>query len=1142
MENLQGDPEILVNKPELRRKVISYGHRLYCGPNGGPLRHRWGSSKLYRAYYTDYRAFVTRPETVFKALSEPKDPRIYVIHADLKQFYDKVRPMTLLSAVRGIRQGRDDPLFFRLLKSLFDWKWHDDDHDTVQAYVSKHDLAGFDRIALPQGLVAAGFFANIVLLSFDEALRDAFGTEIPTGIRLVDACRYVDDLRILVALDREPDKASQGAKAKFEDRVKDDVTEWLTQVLSDTSDNLCLNREKAEIAQIGGDERVYIPQSARMRRIQRAVSGGFGVFGGEEILGKVKGLMRHQKACGAADGWQFAPVPDVPYGTVARFSANKYRTTYRSMRPLVPDEGAQAAPSNRPDPYWTREPPGKGPTRNELDEDARIFAYELAGMWICDPSNIWLLRVGLDIYPDVTLLGEVLKLLRQHTDTGDESSPTTWTAWYCLAEILRAAATETGLVPDPDSLPAPINLDSYREELGKEVKRLVGLTEEEIPWYLRQQALLFLAAWDPGSVDLDQELDHPHLSHYWALIGYLQGQGDPTKTEEFATSAVIARRCCGDRERAIRLARRGLSSDLITDLADKDPDLVLELREAAPVAVDTAALPVRVREDLCLDPRESAENTLANVVLMSHPLSPIRNELSLLEFAVRFLKCLGDLDPRPSVITPGQVIVTLGVEVLDGVKSVEAVHIARSQDDLDDSIYEPPKWCPPEELWRFQLGFLLRFVLSGRPDFTRLVRPPGWRDSEPAYSPALSHRYRRLHGLYSGQPAFGDEWLPITDWFENFLLALLRWPGCNGPKGFECVSQSINATADKIEARLKRLKRNQGRSSKALILPLSCRRPTDESDDRSLRACVVQTAFPEDKNFKASDLALNCRSVRRKHRRHLTDALDSVRSMLGLQASYTESGEGLDWLILPELAVHPNDVRAHLVPFARDNRTIILTGLTYDNMIDGQPLINSALWIIPEWSKSNGLQMTFRRQGKRHLAKLERKFNAGGKNIVTGCRPCQWVINYPWFPPGTQGDPLRLATALCYDATDIALATDLKGVADVLAIPALNRDINTFDNMAKALNYLLFQLVIVVNNGQYGGSCAYWPKKGAHVRRIFHTHGQYQTTINFIDIKHVGQFVRRRDALLPEAKQSDSELGSGWKHPPAGLQKTTENP
>ena len=60
------------------------------------------------------------------------------------------------------------------------------DEDDVRIYAEQMELEDFTRVALPQGLVASGFFANVVLLSFDEALRVALGTEITPGIQLAD--------------------------------------------------------------------------------------------------------------------------------------------------------------------------------------------------------------------------------------------------------------------------------------------------------------------------------------------------------------------------------------------------------------------------------------------------------------------------------------------------------------------------------------------------------------------------------------------------------------------------------------------------------------------------------------------------------------------------------------------------------------------------------------------------------------------------------------------------------------------------------------------------------------------------------------------------------------------------------------------
>ena len=337
-----------------------------------------------------------------------------------------------------------------------------------------------------------------------------------------------------------------------------------------------------------------------------------------------------------------------------------------------------------------------------------------------------------------------------------------------------------------------------------------------------------------------------------------------------------------------------------------------------------------------------------------------------------------------------------------------------------------PAWCEAGKRWRFQLGYLLRFVLSGQPDFTRPVRRRHWKETESSYRPAESHWYQRLYGLYNGQPAFGDDWNPITDWMEGFLLALLRWPGCRAPDGFGWVEQGIEEARTQIGQRIVDLEQRRGSATGALILPLLAKRPTATDRKRPLRACVVQTAIPAADDFQYTDLALNEPAIRRRHRNHLSAALAAVERMLALRKTHTGSEGRLDWLILPELAVHPNDVRTHLVPFARAHGAMILAGLTYQEILEGKPLVNSALWVIPEWSDACGLQIKTRRQGKAHLAPNESAFNGGGAHVLQGFRPCQWLIGYPWSSAdGTR--PVWLTAAVCYDATDLGLAAGSQG-------------------------------------------------------------------------------------------------------------------
>ena len=1116
VETLQGDPRRPLADARSRKRIVSYGNRLFCdGISGGRLRHRWGSVKLYRAYFQDYRAFLKRPQLVVQAhFQTHKNRRVVVVHADLRQFYDRVRPTSLAASVDRLRRHGDDTDFFAFLKSVLDWRWHSHDASEVHAYAAATQLDDFTRVVLPQGLVASGFFANVVLLSFDKALRQAIGTDIAPGLQLADACRYVDDLRITVVLSSQASANNIGPA----------VHAWLHGLLQRTAPGLQLSDAKLKVVSFGSDQRPIVQHSTRMTRLQTAVSGGFDAAAGEEILAALQGLMRAQEHLRTPDeaGWSMAPIADVGDATLARFAAARFRRTFRSIRPLLQDNTDAEDPDV---PRGTTAATALVPrarTRAELDDDARTYALSLIHAWVQDPSNVRLLRIGLDLWPDVEVLRHVIGLLRPFTETGGAEAARR-VGWFCFAELLRAGATETGFVPDGELLPAAVNLDAYRRVLGEEATRLAHLPRRAIPWYLRQQALLFLAAFDPMAAPTTQVSTTTETRHYRDVIRFLRGDG--AHLQDFPTFAVLARRAFVDRDRAIRLTQAAINPSRCRHIIDKDPAFALELIDADQRLLDN--LSAGTRAAVCgaaQSRRRSGElEVLADVVRDEHPTSPLRNELSLLQFTRAFLREWQEQESPPEVITPTQVQLKRQYDA--GISRIDVVRILRGRGHPFGALYRVPAWCEESHRWRFQVGFLLRFILSGQSDFTRPVRPAHWKEREAAYRPVGSHWYQRLYGLVSAQPVFGDNWLPITDWMEGFLLALLRWPGCARPgAAFRWIEGGPGEALGRIVKRIEVLECSRGRATRTLLLRLVAKRPPRTRTKRSLRACVIQTAVPDSGDF-GTDLTVSERAFRRKHRNHLSAALAAVERMLVLRNTHTrEEHRGLDWLILPELSVHPHDVWTHLVPFARAHKTVILAGLTYDEIAVGQPLVNSALWIIPEWSRTYGLRVRIVRQGKAHLAPEERELD-GGAGRIQGFRPCQWVVGYPWARE-KGGQPLWMTASVCYDATDLELVGDLRAESDVLAIPALNKDVATFDQMALALHYHMFQLVVVANNGNYGGSNAYWPRRGgAHVRQVFHMHGQPQASIAFFDIEDIGAFLKRRGGS-----------GREWKNPPAGLE------
>ncbi|TON33829.1 hypothetical protein CGH58_24905, partial [Vibrio parahaemolyticus] len=115
---------------------------------------------------------------------------------------------------------------------------------------------------------------------------------------------------------------------------------------------------------------------------------------------------------------------------------------------------------------------------------------------------------------------------------------------------------------------------------------------------------------------------------------------------------------------------------------------------------------------------------------------------------------------------------------------------------------------------------------------------------------------------------------------------------------------------------------------------------------------------------------------------------------------------------------------------------------------------------------------------------------------VEGYRPCQHVIEIEGSPEG----PFKLTGAICYDATDIRLAADLRDKTDMFVIAAYNKDVNTFDNMASALQWHMYQHIVIANTGEYGGSTMQAPYKEKYHKLISHAHGANQIAISTADI------------------------------------------
>ena len=211
----------------------------------------------------------------------------------------------------------------------------------------------------------------------------------------------------------------------------------------------------------------------------------------------------------------------------------------------------------------------------------------------------------------------------------------------------------------------------------------------------------------------------------------------------------------------------------------------------------------------------------------------------------------------------------------------------------------------------------------------------------------------------------------------------------------------------------------------------------------------------------------------------------------------------IDLIIWPELAVNDDDIDI-LKSLADKTGAIIYTGITFKHQKGIKGPNNLSKWIVPS-KHSTGLQYIIRLQGKQYLTDDEIK-------RAQPWRPYQLLIElvHPAFP-NDRG--FILTGSICYDATDIKMSADLKDKSNAYLIPSLNKDVSTFDSMVDALYYHMYQHVVLVNTGEFGGSVAKAPYKERYDKLITHVHGVNQVSIstfeiNMFDFRDIGDSLK----------------------------------
>ncbi|TXD99424.1 RNA-directed DNA polymerase [Mitsuaria sp. TWR114] len=1137
IESAQGNPAVASVEAQAKG-VFSYGNRLYCqwSPDDKIARFAWGSADTYSRYYQDYQRFVARPREVASALeaeASSRGQRIFVIKLDLSSFFDGIDIERLVDKMRAeyIRfkkalpsQLSDDKGFWEAVARVLRLQWAPADEELAPLLKGESLPRG-----LPQGLMASGFLANAYLLEFDRAMGTACTERHQVdlgGVQVVvhDYCRYVDDLRLVVAADADL------APSQFETAVVSWVQAELDRSIGagDGQGGLRINDKKTEselLTHVAGATSV----ASRMRQVQQQLSGPFDLSSLEELETALNGLLSMAEAESADARKRPAgdlpplavvsrPPMDVRDDTLTRFAAFRLCKSLRHRR-LLADLNEKH----------------DGRTAGELLlQDFELTARRLVGSWAENPSLVQVLRYAFDLFPSPELLHDVLDALNRKLQDAEQFPDQASVAWYVLAELFRSAATETGKRWANDEGFAAGDLEAYRGNLAAYAEGLLQVGGS--PWYVRQQAALLLATLNSPTLLVGDEVE---LGRYRALHDYLAGRVtvEALSEQDVLGSAVIGYQVTGDDKHfkawlakfSARFGRSGAARAL--ELIYKGSAALFDTITVPGAGTGARtkgllgrelAMHVDSRWSRPAGPLPPAWIPLSRAI--THPTHPFRHENALLRLAVAVAghSAWGEQGEHMYTVFDLDVKCSNWQELDDPDGSPLQVRLAPSFAARQGPRQKSPAWCRHERAWQYALGAILRAAAVGSNDYTL-----GWRVGVGELGwyrglPSTSAR-RRLGMLHTSQ-ALGGSVSSVTPWFTDLLSALLRWPGIEGWVDAHEADRTDTPPELQVvlEGRLAFQRVLYGRSSGSPVYryPVSWQ----ARDARTLRIAVVQGLLPAVADFTDGLSALDKSSYRTRHRNHTASLLRLAAKKLGAYESLHGKPRKpvVDLVVLPEYAVHVDD-QDLLRAFSDETGAMLHYGLLGARHPDKGDHTNAARWLIPARTPRRRAWIEVD-QGKLHLTEEEVQLG------VTQWCPYRVVVELQL----DGNTAYRMVGAICYDATDLALAADLKNESHLFLVPALNKDIKTFDGMAAALRYHMYQHVVICNTGEFGGSTAQAPYDEEHRRTISHAHGAGQIAVAVFEVQ-LDDFGPELKAVKQETTKSvKKRLG---KTPPAGLNR-----
>lgn len=1069
VESAQGDCSHKSQTYEQARnnKVYSYGNRLICDwKNKETAWFRWGNSETYRKFFTDYQNFLKRPIELGRIATEQttNTEDVFIVNLDLSKFYNTIDIDLLVGRLKDISsefEHPECPTFWSAFKRITSWSWYANDLKIAE----KLKLGEIDS-GLPQGLVSAGFYANAYLVEFDREVGSLIGRKLSRSIILHDYCRYVDDLRLVVSSsDKTPSQVAKIVNRRISKLLKEYGGKQL-EINSDKTKVTLLN----DLDNSGS-------MANRIEMIQSEMSGP----ADRDVLETVSGVLENLLDIEEAEVPKLAINHvdsallqlsdydhDIRPDTLKRFAANRLENIVKSKRRITPPESNVSSSNNE-----------------------ELLAKKLISAWMKDPSLALVLRKAVEIYPDADLFEPVFDAIFRRssycTTTQDPDLITAQIMDYILADLCRCAIDFNGYFQVVD-YPKNLEPSSIIELISRYAQKV--LASGNVSRFVERQALMLLAVVNKPLL-LSRKSSSPQSDLHSILVC-----APPEYKTELNALFEVAGQITGKFDTYASLFLESISGS-----DDRYNSVEVFAKRGGPfwLALWKALDKKAANKELCKQLKWAAPQLASQPKPRKQLLSKVINsELNGFEFEHGLLKlALGLLikareDIKVIGASPNEIYVDIKPKVQwnkvwnSSVKEVNCTISATHQ--FHDPRFKIPNWIDSEKYDArviYWIGSVLRTSVLGSGDFTA----SRWKQGQiVTYKGLRTSWYKRRMGMMHAPESLVGEFATTSNWFSDFLIRCLQWPGFESTfvhdvdvRSIECLESFENC----LHKRLRYLDSLICEASSLPVIPTQVNRPRQKDN---FRIVTVQQLLPRSVDFSVADPYLNNSKYRSKHREHLLSI--SRLTLKTLQAKAHAENEKFkpyaDLIVFAELAVHIDDQDV-IKRLADTTGAIIFAGLVFTDH-EGK-LINIARWFIPDYRES-GRQWVIRDQGKENMTKDEVKLG------VSGFRPCQHVVELHGYEEG----PFRISGSICYDATDIKLAADLRNITDLYIVVAHNQDVNTFDNMAAALQYHMYQHVVICNIGEFGGSTIQAPYKERFERLISHAHGSEQISISTADI------------------------------------------